>query len=86
MHRTKRTPTHRFPVLGTGGFGTGIAKERKPVDVDERRMRGYPRGLPEENLLQGYPHVKQKPKPSGGAMDVLRKIMRAARALKRAKG
>lgn len=74
MHRNKRTPTHRFPVASTGTFGTGYAKEREPVNADERRMRGYPRTATE-----------QKPKSSGGAVAILRKIMRAARALKRTK-
>lgn len=46
MHRGKyRVPTHRFPVDGIpGAFGTGYAKAGEPVDVDERQMRGYPRG------------------------------------------
>ena len=86
MHRNKPTPTHKFPVTSTVTFGTGIAKEREPVNVDKRRRRGYPRTLPEENLLRDYPNTtKQKSKPSDGAMVVLWEIMRATRAFKRTK-
>jgi hypothetical protein len=44
MHRgKKRVPTHRFAVKDGTAFAyvTGIAKGKR-VDVDERRMRGYP--------------------------------------------
>jgi len=44
MHRgKKRVPTHRFAVKdGTiFAYSTGIAKGKR-VDVDERRMCGYP--------------------------------------------